>query len=117
MRKKTQTLPSPQLPSLYILICGTDEGTLCRAHTSTANDAAATTFAFVQAVTETASSLDSVMAYTPCNSFALFCLLRYDASDSREIFFVTTWSWQRGRYLVLRMGWLRRAGDWARYVC
>jgi hypothetical protein len=42
---------------------------LCRAYTSTSNDAAATTVAFVQGRFETATSLDRLMAYTPCNTF------------------------------------------------
>jgi hypothetical protein len=55
-------------PCLYVDVL-TSVLLLCRAYTSTSNHAAAATVAFFQGRFETASLLNRLMAYTPCNTF------------------------------------------------
>ena len=45
----------------------TSDVLVCRAHTSAANHAAATTFAFIEARFEAATALDRLTGYTICN--------------------------------------------------
>jgi hypothetical protein len=92
-------------PCLYVDVL-TSVLLLCRAYTSTSNHATATTVAFVQGRFETASSLNRLMAYTPCNTFS--CLFVCSGHGVAAATMTMLWTFSVTTCGTIFLGWARR---------
>jgi hypothetical protein len=92
-------------PCLYVEVL-TSVLLLCRAYTPTSNGAAATTVAFVQGRFETATSLDRLMAYTPCNTFGSLCVC--SGHGVGVAMMTMLWTFSVTTCGTIFLGWARR---------